>query len=404
MAQNRSSAYIFQGVMYFYRQEKICCRYEITLRDEVDPALLQAAQDEVLSRAEYFRQQLVWEKRDAYLEPNGQPCLVFQGSQLREIPEETNGYLFYFSCEGPVIYLNWHHFLSDGRGMASFAALVLEAYCNRRYGAGFVGMTLVTPPPYDEQALFDRFPSCHAKNDQSEQVPEIAEGAAHRTLVRVDKASLVQRALASGVKPFSCLTALLTLSMRQYLGRDEIFYSYSADTRDDIGAPGAPYNCVTSFQGRAAFGPDPRLEDFVGALDREVKSNLEPERKLERMAQQMNWIYEVSKLKAPLKIKQRVFQMGEYMGGVPSDFWISYLGNPLRPTSPELMDYIEDFEVWVPPDGASICVEAASVNGQIILCIQDKTLRSGLADVIRAVMEQEQVRVIQAQDRTPAFT
>ena len=83
MAQNRSSAYIFQGVMYFYRQEKICCRYEITLRDEVDPALLQAAQDEVLSRAEYFRQQLVWEKRDAYLEPNDQPCLVFQGSQLR---------------------------------------------------------------------------------------------------------------------------------------------------------------------------------------------------------------------------------------------------------------------------------------------------------------------------------
>ena len=115
--------------------------------------------------------------------------------------------------------------------------------------------------------------------------------------------AVIQRALASGDKPFSCLTALLTLSMRQYLGRDEIFYSYSADTRDDIGAPGAPYNCVTSFQGRAAFGPDPRLEDFVGALDREVKSNLEPERKLERMAQQMNWIYEVSKLKAPLKIK-----------------------------------------------------------------------------------------------------
>lgn len=404
MAQNRSSAYVFQGVMYFYRREKIYCRYQTTLRDEVDPALLQAALDEVLARAEYFRQRLVWEKRDAYLEPNDQPCLVCQGSQLREMPEDTNGYLFNFSCEGPVVYFDWYHFLADGRGIASFLAQVLEAYCNRRYGAGFVGTPLVAPPPYDEEALFARFPACRVKNDMSEQVPEIAEGPLQRTMVRLDKESLVQRALACGVKPFSCLTALLALGMRQYLGRDEIFYSYSADTRDDIGASGAPYNCVASFQGRAEFGPAPRLEDFVREVDARIKENLDPERKLERMAQQMNWVYEVSKLKAPLKIKQRVFQMGEYIGGVPADFWISYLGNPFQPTSKALMDYIEDFEVWVPPDGASICVEAASVNGQIILCIQDKTQRTGLADAIRAAMEQEQVRVIEAKDRTPALT
>lgn len=403
MAENRSSAYIFQGSMYFYRQQKICCRYQTTLQDEVDPDLLQAALDEVLARAEYFRQRLVWEKRDAYLEPNDQPCLVCQDSRMREMPEETNGYLFNVSCEGKVVYFDWHHFLADGRGIAPFLAQVLEGYCNRRYGAAFAGAPLITPPPYDEQALFERFPSCKDKNDQSEQVPPIAEGPLQRSMVRVDKESLVQRALACGVKPFSCLTAVLALAMRQYLGRDEISYSYSADTRDDIGAPGAPYNCVASFQGRAEFGPAPRLEDFVGEADRQIKENLAPERKLERMAQQMNWVHEVSKLKAPLKIKQRVFRMGEYMGGVPADFWISYLGNPLQPTSPALMDYIEDFEVWVPPDGASICVEAASVNGQIILCFQDKTQRSGLADAVRAALEQEQVRVIEARDLVPAF-
>ena len=86
-------------------------------------------------------------------------------------------------------------------------------------------------------------------------------------------------------------------------------------------------------------------------MDAAVRASLTPERKRRRMADQMGWVYKVDQQKAPLRIKQRVFQMGEYISGIPADFWFSYLGNPLMPNTPELAQYITDFGVWVPPDG-----------------------------------------------------
>ena len=80
--------------MYFFRREKILCRYQFALQDAVEPALLQRALEAALSAAPYYRVQLVQEKRSFFLEPNPNPCLVYQGSAQRDIPEETNGYLF----------------------------------------------------------------------------------------------------------------------------------------------------------------------------------------------------------------------------------------------------------------------------------------------------------------------
>ena len=59
----RSTEYIFQGTMYFFRREKILCRYQFALQDAVEPALLQRALDTALSAAPYYQVQLVQEKR-----------------------------------------------------------------------------------------------------------------------------------------------------------------------------------------------------------------------------------------------------------------------------------------------------------------------------------------------------
>ena len=40
-AAQRSAEYVFQGIMYYFRREKVCPRYQFTLKDPVDPALLQ---------------------------------------------------------------------------------------------------------------------------------------------------------------------------------------------------------------------------------------------------------------------------------------------------------------------------------------------------------------------------
>ena len=63
----RSTEYIFQGMMYFFRREKILCRYQFALQDAVEPALLQRALEAALSAAPYYRVQLVQEKRSFFL-------------------------------------------------------------------------------------------------------------------------------------------------------------------------------------------------------------------------------------------------------------------------------------------------------------------------------------------------
>ena len=115
--QQRSTEYNFQGVMYFFRREKIQCRYQFSLRDAVDITLLQRALTAALVGAPYYTQRLVQEKQEMWLEPNTEPCLVYPGNTMRNIPEQTNGYLLCVSCDGATVYFDWHQFLMDGQGV-----------------------------------------------------------------------------------------------------------------------------------------------------------------------------------------------------------------------------------------------------------------------------------------------
>ena len=385
--------------MYFFRREKILCRYQFALKDAVEPALLQRALDAALAAVPYYRVQLVQEKRESFLEPNPNPCLVYPGSAQRNIPEQTNGYLFSVSCEGDTVYFDWYHFLADGNGVSPFLTRILEQYCNLRYGTAFANTPILCSPAYDIEAMMAKYPPPTATESTLQRdVVQTCEGRIRRTRVRLTKQSLVERAVENGVKPFTALAGLLSLALRGYLGKDEILYSYSTDTRREAGAPDALYNCVCSFQDNITLTGSTRLADIVPGMDAFVRRSLQPEVKLQRMAEQMSWVYKVDRQKAPLRIKQRVFQMGEYISGVPADFWLSYLGSPLMPAAPELQQYISDFNVWVPPDGGSMGVETSSLNGVITLCIENKAEMPGLAGMIRTAFEKEDITVLEAVD------
>ena len=84
--------------MYFFRREKILCRYQFALQDAVEPALLQRALEAALSAAPYYRVQLVQEKRSFFLEPNPNQFFGIHGSAPRYVPEETDRSLFCVIC------------------------------------------------------------------------------------------------------------------------------------------------------------------------------------------------------------------------------------------------------------------------------------------------------------------
>ena len=336
-AAQRSAEYVFQGIMYYFRREKVCPRYQFTLKDPVDPALLQQALDAALEAAPYYRVRLVWEKRRAFLEPNSEPCLVYPDSVMREMPEQTNGYFFAVHCAQNTVYFDWFHFIADGHGVSPFLTRILELYCNLRYGTAFANPPIPCSPAYDIAKLVEQYPlQVMDETTMQREVVDTCEEPMHRIRIRFAKKDLVAKGVQNGVKPFCALMGLLCIALGEYLGKDTIQYSYSADTRDAMGAPNARYNCVCSFQDGVTLHEGVRLEEFVQQMDRAVKDSLTAERKRRKMADQMGWVYKVDQQKAPLRIKQRVFQMGEYISGIPADFWFSYLGNPLMPATPEL--------------------------------------------------------------------
>ena len=392
-AEQRS---VFQGIVYYYREHTVLCRYELTMKDPVDAELLQQACDEARPLAGYFFQKVVWEKREAHLAPNDAPFRVRIGQVQPHIPEDTDDYQLAFSCEGNQIFFDWFHFLADGRGVSQLVTLVLKLYCNLRSNAGFVCEPLASDPPYDVEQLLARYPESQVANNMQKDVLQIHEGTPHFQRLRLDRQSLVDLAQKEGVKPFSALMGLTCQAAQRYLEKNDLVYSYAADTRAALGVPHALYNCIASFQLSLQLEPQARLHSFAKRLDHEIRESLTPERRLFRMTEQMGWVYQVFRQKAALKIKKRVFQMGEYISGFPADFWVSYIGSPLLPHSPELEAYLTDFQTWVLPDGASLAMEVTSLHGVLTCCIENKVDKPGYLEALRDVMEQEGIRVLEA--------
>ena len=170
-AEQRS---VFQGIVYYYRENMVNCRYQVTLKDAVDGALLQQALDAARAKAPYYFQKPVWEKKLLHLEPSDAPCPVRQGSAKPEFPDET-GFTVALSYEGKVVYFDWFHFMADGRGIAPFMTMVLQFYCNLRYGTAFEGRALVTDPPYDIEDILAKYPESQVANDMQRPVVQTFE-------------------------------------------------------------------------------------------------------------------------------------------------------------------------------------------------------------------------------------
>ena len=219
------------------------CRYQVTLKDAVDGRLLQQALDAARAKAPYYFQKPVWEKKLLHLEPSDAPCRCGRAVQSPNFRTRT-AFTVALSYEGKVVCFDWFHFMADGRGIAPFMTMVLQFYCNLRYGTAFEGRALVTDPPYDIEDILAKYPESQVANDMQRPVVQTFEETPTCCRVRLEKAGLVDAALRCGVKPFSTLTALLCKAVRSYLGKDEVLYSYSTDARDALGAPNALYNCV----------------------------------------------------------------------------------------------------------------------------------------------------------------
>lgn len=386
--------YLPQGMMYLLREKNNICRLALTLPDEIDPELLRRALDAVLARAPYFRLALAWEKGSPVLRDNEAPPLVVTDDAPRTIPEETNGYLFYFICKGATFCCDYFHFLTDGRGIMQFLTQVLLEYCNQRYDAGLAGRELASAPMYSMEEFTRLYEKYRVQADLRKERPPLPKGGPRQWVFRTAKADWVAAAQRYGVKPFSCMMAALCRATRLCLEQDEIHYSYAVDARKAMGVPEALYNCVTIAQEAVRLTADTPLAAYIQAVDAGVRANMEDEKLRALLAQATGWAWEIFQMKASPRIKRRVFQMGEYAMGFQPEVWLSYLGDPLVSGPKELHDYIQDYIVWVPPDEGLLGIEAVSLNGTVTFCVQDKLVREDFDEIVGKVLGEEGVRII----------
>ena len=383
--------------MYYFRREKVCPRYQFTLKDPVDPALLQQALDAALGAAPYYRVRLVWEKRKAFLEPNPEPCLVYPDSVMREMPEQTNGYFFAVHCAQNVVYFDWFHFIADGHGVSPFLTRILELYCNLRYGTAFANLPIPCSPAYDIAKLVEQYPlQVMDETTMQREVVETCEEPMHRIRIRFAKKDLVAKGVQERRQASAPSWAWLCIALGEYAGQGHHPVFLLCRHAGRHGCPQRTVQLRVFLPGRSDPARGVRLEEFVQQMDRAVKDSLTAERKRRKMADQMGWVYLVDQQKAALRIKQRVFQMGEYISGIPGRFLVQLSGQSLMPATPELAQYITDFGVWVPPEGGSLCVEASTLNGIITLCIENKVPKAGLPGILRRVLEAEGIPVLEA--------
>ncbi len=387
---------VFQGIVYYYRENQVLCRYQASLRDPVDPVLLQEALDAARPLAEYYFCRVVWEKREAHLEPNDAPCRVRQGSVQPRIPEETEDYLFSLGWEGDTIYLDWFHFLADGRGGSPFFTLLLSLYCNLKYDAGFACGVLASDPPYDVEELLARFPDSQVANDLQKDVLQISEGTPHFLRLRMDRQSLVDLAVRGGRWAFqrpdgADLSGRPALSgkgradlqlRRRYPRRAggaqrpvQLHRVLPTVPASGAGSP-APRLCPAAGSGHPAE-PDPGAPPVPdGGTDGLGLSGVPPESRPEDQKEDL----------PDGRVHQRV----------PRRFLGQLHRQPLLPRSPELEQYLTDFQTWVLPDGASLAMEVTSLHGVLTCCIENKVDRPGYLEALRSVLEQEGVRVLEA--------
>lgn len=394
-----SSEYIRQGFHYLLFSESAIITARVILRENILPVLMQEALDEIMAEADYFRVRLVRQGDDFFLTENREPCILYAGNEEREIPGETNGYLFYIRCEDCTLTVTLHHFLCDGYGVRRFLTELLAAYCRRRYGVAVRSRPLRSDPMFDWETLLKT-------RTKTPKQPELYVNPAglpfsdmRNTILSVDRRTATACAADKWqTMPFSFFLATFCEAMTQQEGMEKMVYAYPFDYRRAVGCPDALYNAATLR--RNVFRRQDSREDMIRVTDAYVDQSFLQAGSEKNMAENMAiaaMAFDIAQTKAPWSVKQRVCDM--YYASTVSHVLFSYMGNTLFPGQKALGNYIDNMQAWMQCEKlkhiflAPIIVEETTLREKMNFCISYPAAYRGVLDRWKAILAEEGVPV-----------
>lgn len=271
-------------------------RYSITLKETVEPNILQDALDATIEVFETFnvnlKKGLFW----YYLEETNKKYIVTKENLpiCYKIYNTSNDFLYRVSYYNKRINFEISHILSDGRGSIEFFKTLINNYLKIKYNLKEIDPT--TNTSYIEKSE-DSFAKYYKKTKVTTKNPKniyLYKGRKHLNKIRYLEAHLsVKDVLELAHKQDATLTSLivsvLIYSMKDVMTEAELKKNIKIDIPVDL------RQYYKSFSSKNYFGltsvvykfksREDTLKDIIKSINEQFKTNLTPEKLSERVNQ-----------------------------------------------------------------------------------------------------------------------
>lgn len=385
----KSTEYVLQGYTFLLEKKKTLCRTQATLRDPVDADLLRQSLDALMRHTDYFHLKPICEDEQFFLVPNDMPCEVYAEGEIRQIPEETNGYTFYVSYQASTVFFTFWHFITDGRGSIRFMNELIREYCNRRYGTEFACHGLYTDPMFSLEALKERYGK-EMSPARRENIPPMQNQEARHYLVRLSKDSVMRAAMEQNMWPFSYILYALSRFAQTEYKKDEVSLGYTMDMRDVIGVPNALYNCACTHWFSLNMASKAK-NDILEEISDEIVQSMKPNTKAIKHLQIYQLFQDIYQSKRPMHIKQIQNDMVVRTG--QAHLVLSYLDAPMDKEQKKMAEFIDDFQIILLTPPNSLFVSEVTWGKYMNLVVSSRFEDEKITEHLRAVFERENIEV-----------
>lgn len=328
-------------------------RYSITLKDDIDKAILQQALEATIEVYETFnvnlKKGLFW----YYLEETNKKYKVTKENLpiCFKIYNSSSDFLYRVSFYNKRINFEISHILSDGRGSIEFFKTLVNNYLQLKYE---IKLDLTTSTSYIEKAEDSfakyykktKFPTKNTKNIYLYKGRKLL----NKTLfleAHLPVKDVIDLAHNKNATLTALLVSVLIYSMKDVMSENELKKNIKIDIPVDL------RQYFKSFSSKNYFGltsviykfnsREDTLEDIIQSVNKGLKENLTPEKLIERVNQMVAFERNAICRITPIFMKNIALKIINYFSNRMSTSCVSNIGKIEFPK--ETSPYIENVNI-----------------------------------------------------------
>ena len=340
-------------------------RYSVTLKEEVDSAILQDALEAAIEVFTYFNVNL---KRGLFWYYLDECSRVYRVTQENtpicyKLYNSANDFLYRVSYYKKRINFEISHIVTDGRGSIDFFKMLVSQYLRLRYDLKIDLSTNSSSTEKSEDSFEKYYQKVKRNKDKVKNIynyhaPKYHHGIAYLE-AHMDVGSILKKAHEYDATLTTYLTSVLIYSFKDVLREDELKKTIRIDIPVDL------RNYFKSSSSKNYFGltsvsyqfksRDDTLKDIIKSVNEQLKKNLTKEELIKRVNLMMSLERNILCRITPIFVKNIVLNIADLLSIKMSSSCMSNVGKVEFPK--KLEGYIENVNVLTstPSFNITIC-------------------------------------------------